>query len=580
MVFAGRRPIHNTGPEIDDYDLQIREQGVGMFVEQAYDSPRVAARLGGLDPGTTYEVQVRARNDEGAGPWSPSAETTTGTSSPPEVVSSALPSTVTATAGGAAQAFRLQSAFTDPDGEFLWLEASSRNGAVARASMEGPAVVVRPLTAGQATIAVTAHDPQGETAAGTFQVMVEAPTRSDPTATIDTTGNTLTVRFTDTFALDERRSYHVGVRQKAPVSGWGNFCFSARNTTGSAGDREVSADIPIGSFSERGITYEVIYRHVGTSCTDSTTGGWSRVTEATAPGSSSFNIEVVVVGSASSTYRSALQSAASTWERLLTTSLADFDFSYDPVPADECMTGQPEVSDTVDDLRIFVRLAAIDGVGGTLAYAGVCTSRLASGLPIISTITLDTDDLAVRSASTNRQTILHEMGHALGFGTRWYTFSLLRNPSVDRDDNPVSPPPDTHFVGPLAVAAFDAAGGSAYTEGKVPVEHTGGTGARDGHWRESVLEHELMTPTRSRGRTQPLSAITIQSLADMGYGVDVTRAEAYTLPTLAPVFAPPLEGVGEPVPGNCIVTSDSRTIDDRLHIVLPPGTVTVRPSVR
>ncbi len=578
FVFAGRRPIHNTGPEIDDYDLQIREQGVGMFVEQAHDSPRVTARLGGLDPGTTYEVQVRARNDEGAGPWSPSGEATTATNSRPQLFSSALPSGVTATAGGAAQAFRLQSAFQDPDGEFVWLEASSRNDAVATASMEGPAVVVRPLAAGgQATIAVTAHDPQGETAEGTFQVTVTAPTRTDPTASIDAAGDTLTLEFTDSFALDERRSYQVRIRQKVPVSGWATFCSSARNTTGSAGDREVSTDVPIGFFSERGITYEVIYRYVGASCTDSTTGGWSRVTDATAPGSSSFDIDVVVVGSASSTYRSALQSAASTWERILTTSLADLDFSDNPVPADDCMTGQPEVSDTVDDLRIFVRLAAIDGVGGTLAYAGPCYRRLSSGLPVISTITLDSDDLAVRSASTNRQTILHEMGHALGFGTRWYTFSLLRNPSLNRFGDRISPPPDTHFVGPLAVAAFDAAGGSAYMDGKVPVEHTGGTGARDGHWRESVLEHELMTPTLSSRGTQPLSAITIQSLADMGYEVDVTRAEAYTLPTLAPVFAPPLEGAGEPVPGNCIVTSDSRTVDDARRILLPPDTVTVRP---
>ena len=580
FVFAGRRPIHNTGPGIDDYDLQIREKGMGMFDEKDYDSTRVAALVVNLDPGTTYEVQVRARNDEGAGPWSPSGEATTETNSRPQLFSSALPSGVTATAGGAAQAFRLQSAFTDPDNEFVWLEAASRNEAVATASMEGPAVVVRPLAAGQATIAVTAHDPQGETVEGTFVVTVEAPTRSDPTASIDSAGDTLTLEFSDSFALTERRSYQVRVRQKAPVSGWATFCFSARDTTGSAGNRDGSVEVPIGSFSERGITYEVIYRYIGTSCTDTVSGGWSRVTEATAPGSSSFDIDVVVVGSASSTYRSALQSAADTWERILTTSLADFDFSDRPVPADDCMTGQPEVSDTVDDLRIFVRLAAIDGVGGTLAYAGPCYRRLSSGLPLISTITLDIDDLASRSSTLTRQTILHEMGHALGFGTRWYTFSLLRKPSLNRFGDRISPPPDTHFVGPLAVAAFDAAGGSAYTDGKVPVEHTGSAGRRDGHWRESVLEHELMTPTLTRGRTQPMSAITIQSLADMGYGVDVTRAEAYTLPSFAPVFAPPLQGAGEPVPGNCIVTSDSRTVDDARRILLPPDAVTVRPPDR
>ena len=37
---------------------------------------------------------------------------------------------------------------------------------------------------------------------------------------------------------------------------------------------------------------------------------------------------------------------------------------------------------------------------------------------------------------------------------------------------------------------------------------------------------ELMTPTG----TGALSAITVQSLADLGYGVDVTQADAYTLP--------------------------------------------------
>ena len=54
-------------------------------------------------------------------------------------------------------------------------------------------------------------------------------------------------------------------------------------------------------------------------------------------------------------------------------------------------------------------------------------------------------------------------------------------------------------------------------------------GSRDGHWRESVLEGELMT-SRLEFSSNPLSAITIQSMADMGYTVDATQAVAYTLP--------------------------------------------------
>ena len=44
-----------------------------------------------------------------------------------------------------------------------------------------------------------------------------------------------------------------------------------------------------------------------------------------------------------------------------------------------------------------------------------------------------------------------------------------------------------------------------------------------------MLRGELMGP---RGGPA-LSAITVQSMADLGYGVDVTQADAYTLPSAA-----------------------------------------------
>jgi hypothetical protein len=48
-----------------------------------------------------------------------------------------------------------------------------------------------------------------------------------------------------------------------------------------------------------------------------------------------------------------------------------------------------------------------------------------------------------------------------------------------------------------------------------------------------------MTPTLNAGRTNPLSAITIESLADLGYPVDITQAEPYAwiFPSPAPVQA-------------------------------------------
>ena len=108
---------------------------------------------------------------------------------------------------------------------------------------------------------------------------------------------------------------------------------------------------------------------------------------------------------------------------------------------------------------------------------------------------------------------LHEMGHVLGFGPIWHHFRFLQDYSRDNRNR------DKHFNGPLAIAAFDDAGGRDYTGAKVPV-------VDGGHWRRPVLHGELM----SSGGGSALSAITVQSLADLGYGVDVSQADAYTLP--------------------------------------------------
>ena len=113
----------------------------------------------------------------------------------------------------------------------------------------------------------------------------------------------------------------------------------------------------------------------------------------------------------------------------------------------------------------------------------------------------------------------------MGVGSIWQVQGLLENPSL-----PDNPGADTHFPGPLAIEAFDAAGGAAYTAGaKVPVENDASPGAGDGHWRESVLDLELMTSLLDSNELNALSAITVQSLADLGYGVDVSQADAFSL---------------------------------------------------
>ena len=242
-----------------------------------------------------------------------------------------------------------------------------------------------------------------------------------------------------------------------------------------------------------------------------------------------FNIELVFLNSGSSAQRDAFEAAAEQWERILPLDISDVDFELEPQPAGSCGAASPPIDDLVDDLRIYIYLDSIDGPGKVQGQAGPCVFRTSNNLPLVGTMQFDTADLATLESNLRLEAvILHEMGHVLGIGTIWGSqFSdLLRNPS-----RPSSPGVDTHFAGPLAIAAFDAAGGSAYDGEKVPVENTAKSGSADGHWRDSVLANELMTPFLKFA--PKLSAITIQSLADVGYPVDVSQAENFVIPGLA-----------------------------------------------
>ena len=239
-----------------------------------------------------------------------------------------------------------------------------------------------------------------------------------------------------------------------------------------------------------------------------------------------YNIELVFINSGSESQNAAFMLAAARWESIIPFDITDIPFVNQPIEANLCTEGQPTIEDTVDDLRIYVDLSSIDGAGGVLGQAGPCITRTATGLPVVGIMQFDIDDLENLEASDRLiPVILHEMGHVLGFGTIWNRAGLLRNPSVPPAGTPGV---DTHFAGPLAIGAFDDAGGTGYTGGeKVPVENSGSEGSGDSHWRESLFGNELMTPAIS-GSTNPLSAISVQSLADVGYRVEVGLADPYS----------------------------------------------------
>ena len=239
-----------------------------------------------------------------------------------------------------------------------------------------------------------------------------------------------------------------------------------------------------------------------------------------------FKIEIVFINHGTPSQDATFIAAANRWMSILSGELPDVDFSSNPVSANKCVQGQSAVDDTVDDLRIFVDISPIDGPLATLGQAGPCQIRTSSSLPVLGFLQLDADDVfRLEQGGDLADVTLHEMGHVLGIGTLWNNFDTL----LVNQSEPSNAGADTHFAGSASIAAFDAAGGTTYGGGeKVPVENRLGPGSSDTHWRESVLRLELMTPELSPGVRNPLSSITIQSLADVGYSVDGSKADTIT----------------------------------------------------
>ena len=69
----------NTGPAIDNYDLEYRQGTSGSWNNGPQDVSGTSTTISGLTANTLYEVQVLATNAEGNSPWSPSGSGQTNT---------------------------------------------------------------------------------------------------------------------------------------------------------------------------------------------------------------------------------------------------------------------------------------------------------------------------------------------------------------------------------------------------------------------------------------------------------------------------------------------------------------------
>lgn len=169
--------------------------------------------------------------------------------------------------------------------------------------------------------------------------------------------------------------------------------------------------------------------------------------------------------------------------------------------------------------------SAIDGPSGILGMAGptrlrpaIAAMGRAAYLPCAGMMSFDSADLSKMEANgTLLDVITHEMLHVVGVGTVWRRKGVLAGAGTN----------DPFFTGGRTRTAFHDLGGAG---NQVPVENTGGGGTRDSHWRERTFGTELCTGWVSpAGTPSPLSRLTIASLEDLGYEVDYSAAEPYSL---------------------------------------------------
>ena len=437
--------------------------------------------------------------------------------------------------------------FTDPDGDNLNFAASSSSTAAATVTVSGSVLTVSAVAGGSTTITVTATDPGGLEASHSFEVTVpnRAPTAIGTISDISVTaGETFTVDVASTFTDPDGDNLSFAALSSSTAAATVTTSGSVLTVSAvAAGSTTITVTATDPGNLEASHSFEVTVRERG------------------------FNIELYFTSRVSASARAVIEAASSHWESILAGTELD-DRTYDRPITCHGVTFTPNPTITIDDLLILVDSRPYDGPRDILAYAGPCwvrgTRQGLTNFTIYGGMVFDSADIDGLPATTGLYDLaLHEIAHVLGIGLLWDVTNPSSGSGVGMDA-------DTHFPGAEAVAAFNSAGGRGYSHGKVPVEN----GGDNGHWRQSVFPGEIMAPVIYVNWPNPLSAITIQALADLGYTVDVSLADAYTV--TVPPEPPPGEGVedlgpvihlGHDIPRTPITVVDE---DDRiLRVILP-----------
>jgi len=220
------------------------------------------------------------------------------------------------------------------------------------------------------------------------------------------------------------------------------------------------------------------------------------------------------------------------------------------------------LDETVRGVVVLVSYGDLNS-SATLASSGPCIVRKHGKLPLVSVVQFNSGSSNIRTAlSTNdvpflETVALHEMFHALGFGTVWVDIPWL----VTRKGTS-----DPVYRGGRAVTAAKEFNDAPATLLGIPVENLGFQGTIGSHWRESTLVDELMTGIVNQGGANPLSHASIASLGDLGYHVDLSQADvepAFVWPGAALRAPAPSQGISF---GEDVIRTTPAEVDELVEV--------------
>lgn len=157
----------------------------------------------------------------------------------------------------------------------------------------------------------------------------------------------------------------------------------------------------------------------------------------------------------------------------------------------------------IDDFLLFVEIQSATSIG---SKAGPCSVTQDYEQVRVGKVMLEADDFDNQELFPSL--FMHLTLHALGFGPRWPIWGLSTSDSA-------------HYLGEQGNDGFVEVGGDASQS--IPLA------AKKDHWDEVIFHDELMSPQLNNGEFNPLSVMTIKSLKDMGFHVNLGTADIYSI---------------------------------------------------